>query len=104
MTTIAFQGVPGAYSDLACRRAYPGWATLPCPSFEAAMEAVRDGRAQLAMLPRENSLAGRVPETGDCFTHPNGWVIEVTASDGRRIESLRLHPPAAPAAGAALQP
>jgi len=60
--TIAFQGVPGAYSDLACRQAYPGWTTLPCPSFEAAMEAVRDGRAGLAMLPCENSLAGRVPD------------------------------------------
>ncbi|WP_027285376.1 prephenate dehydratase [Rubritepida flocculans] len=60
--TIAFQGVPGAYSDLACRHAYPGWTTLPCPSFEAAMAAVREGRAQLAMLPCENSLAGRVPD------------------------------------------
>ena len=59
---IAFQGVPGAYSDLACRHAYPGWTTLPCPSFEAAMAAVRDGRAALAMLPCENSLAGRVPD------------------------------------------
>ena len=59
---IAFQGVPGAYSDLACRAAYPGWTTLPCPSFEAAMAAVRDGTAQLAMLPCENSLAGRVPD------------------------------------------
>ena len=49
--TIAFQGLLGAYSDLSCRHAYPGWATLPCPSFEAAMEAVRDGRAALAMLP-----------------------------------------------------
>ena len=39
--TIAFQGLPGAYSDLACRDAYPGWTTLPCPSFEAAMDAVR---------------------------------------------------------------
>ena len=37
--TIAFQGLPGAYSDLACRAAYPGWRTLPCPSFEAAMDA-----------------------------------------------------------------
>ena len=54
MTTIAFQGLPGAYSDLACRDAYPGWATLPCPSFEAAMDAVRDGAADLAMLPCEN--------------------------------------------------
>jgi prephenate dehydratase len=59
---IAFQGVPGAYSDLACRAAYPGWTTLPCPSFEAAMAAVREGRAELAMLPCENSLAGRVPD------------------------------------------
>ena len=60
--TIAFQGVPGAYSDLACRHAYPGWTTLPSPSFEAAMAAVRDGHAALAMLPCENSLAGRVPD------------------------------------------
>ena len=59
---IAFQGLPGAYSDLACRAAYPGWRTLPCPSFEAAMDAVRAGEAKLAMLPCENSLAGRVPD------------------------------------------
>ena len=60
--TIAFQGRPGAYSDLACRNAYPGWTTLPCDTFEAAMEAVRGGRAELAMMPTENSLAGRVPD------------------------------------------
>jgi prephenate dehydratase len=60
--TIAFQGVPGAYSDLACRHAYPGWTTLSCPSFEAAMSAVREDRAEMAMLPCENSLAGRVPD------------------------------------------
>lgn len=62
MPTIAFQGVPGAYSDLACRHACPGWTTLPCASFEEAMRAVRAGRADLAMLPCENSLAGRVPD------------------------------------------
>ncbi len=62
MTVIAFQGLPGAYSDLACRAAYPGWTTLPCPSFEAAMDAVRNREATLAMLPCENSLAGRVPD------------------------------------------
>ena len=59
---IAFQGLPGAYSDLACRNAYPGRGTLPCESFESAMEAVRSGKAELAMLPCENSLAGRVPD------------------------------------------
>jgi prephenate dehydratase len=62
MPIIAFQGVPGAYSDLACRHAYPGWTTMPCASFEAAIEAVRDGAAELAMLPCENNLAGRVPD------------------------------------------
>jgi prephenate dehydratase len=62
VSIIAFQGLPGAYSDLACRAAYPGYTTLPCPSFEAAMEALRDHRADLAMLPCENSLAGRVPD------------------------------------------
>ena len=59
---IAFQGEPGAYSDLACRIAYPTMTTLPCPTFEAAIEAVREGKADLAMLPCENSLAGRVPD------------------------------------------
>jgi prephenate dehydratase len=59
---IAFQGRPGAYSDLACRNAYPHWTTLPCDTFQAAMEAVRTGAADLAMMPTENSLAGRVPD------------------------------------------
>jgi len=59
---IAFQGVAGAYSDLACRAAFPGMGTLPCESFESAIAAVKDGQASLAMLPCENSLAGRVPD------------------------------------------
>jgi prephenate dehydratase len=59
---IAFQGLPGAYSDLACRNAFPEMRTLSCETFEAAIEAVREGSAELAMLPCENSLAGRVPD------------------------------------------
>ncbi len=42
-------------------------------------------------------MAGRVPEAGERFQHPNGWGIEVTASDGRRVERLMLHPPVAAA-------
>ena len=59
---ISFQGVPGAYSDLACRDAYPDMQTLPCTSFEYAIDAVREGQADLGMLPCENSLAGRVSD------------------------------------------
>lgn len=62
MTNIAFQGQHGAYSDLACRMAFPDMTTLPCESFEAAIAAVHEGRAALAMLPPENSLAGRVAD------------------------------------------
>ena len=72
---IAFQGVPGAYSDLACRAAYPGMETLPCESFETAIDAVRDGRATLAMLPCENSLAGRVPDIHHLLPHSGLFVV-----------------------------
>lgn len=59
---ISFQGQAGAYSDLACRMAFPGAQTLPCETFQAAIAAVHGGGADLAMLPPENSIAGRVPD------------------------------------------
>ena len=60
--TISFQGALGAYSDLACRRVFPKMTTLPCNQFEDAFAAVREGRAALAMIPIENSVAGRVAD------------------------------------------
>lgn len=60
--TIAFQGAPGAYSDLACRTAYPAMTTLGCATFEEAFAAVREGRAERAMIPIDNSVAGRVAD------------------------------------------
>ena len=60
--TIAFQGEPGAYSDLACRAVHPEMVTLPCASFEQAFAAVETGRAALGMIPIENSVAGRVAD------------------------------------------
>ena len=60
--TIAFQGVPGAYSDLACRVIYPEMASLPCESFEDTFAAVSENRAILALIPIENSVAGRVAD------------------------------------------
>src|SRR3954447_1847982 len=60
--TIAFQGAFGAYSDLACRHVFPEMATLPCNQFEDAFAAVRENRAALAMMPIENSVAGRVAD------------------------------------------
>jgi prephenate dehydratase len=60
--TIAFQGAHGAYSDLACRTAYPAMTSLACATFEEAFTAVREQRAELAMIPIDNSVAGRVAD------------------------------------------
>jgi prephenate dehydratase len=62
MTKIAFQGFHGAYSDLACRAVYPGMETLPCATFEDAFRAVQEGEADCAMIPVDNTLAGRVAD------------------------------------------
>ena len=59
---ITFQGMPGANSDMACRVVFPEMSTLPCESFEETFAAVRERRAKYAMIPVENSLAGRVAD------------------------------------------
>ncbi len=60
--TISFQGAPGAYSHQACVEAFPDMDPMPCDSFEQAIAAVKEGRADLAMLPVENSTYGRVAD------------------------------------------
>ena len=59
---IAYQGEPGANSHLACRDAYPRMEPLACPTFEDALAAVKSGEAKFAMIPIENSVAGRVAD------------------------------------------
>ncbi len=59
---IAFQGEPGANSDTACRNMFPSMEPLPCATFEDAFNAVENGKARLAMIPIENTIAGRVAD------------------------------------------
>lgn len=59
---ISFQGVIGAYSHLACLKYYPNFEPLACESFEEAFGAVSNQRADKAMIPVENTLAGRVAD------------------------------------------
>jgi prephenate dehydratase len=59
---IVFQGELGANSHIACNEAYPGYAPVPCPTFEDAFTAVANGEADLGMIPIENSVAGRVSD------------------------------------------
>jgi prephenate dehydratase len=59
---IAYQGEPGANSHIVCKEHYPDWDTLPCASFEDVFAAVESGEADLAMIPIDNSIAGRVAD------------------------------------------
>ncbi|QRM53834.1 prephenate dehydratase [Sinorhizobium sp. BG8] len=59
---IAFQGDYGANSDMACRDMFPDMEPLPCQTFEDAFLAVENGEADLAMIPIENTIAGRVAD------------------------------------------
>jgi prephenate dehydratase len=59
---IAFQGELGANSHEACLAAYPDYEPVPCATFEEAFDAVKAGRAELGMIPVENSIAGRVAD------------------------------------------
>ncbi|HEY1300754.1 MAG TPA: prephenate dehydratase [Stellaceae bacterium] len=100
---ISFQGAPGAYSDLACRNVFPAITTLPCAQFEDAFAAVREGRAQLAMIPIENSVAGRVadihhlmPESGlyiigEHFERVNHQLLAVPGATLSTIRTVRSH-------------
>jgi prephenate dehydratase len=92
MTSIAFQGLPGAYSDLVCRASYPEMTTLPCETFEAAIDAVHSGAAALAMLPPENSIAGRVADM-HALLPASGLFI--TAEKFLRVEHCLLGIPGA---------
>jgi prephenate dehydratase len=99
--TIAFQGWPGANSDLACRRVFPGRDTLPCPSFEDTIAAVHDDRAVLAMIPVENSVAGRVADIHHLLPSSGLHIVaehfqrvthHLLAVPGTRIEQIaRVH-------------
>src|SRR5882672_4949715 len=101
--TIAFQGAPGAYSDLACRQVFPAMTTLPCAAFEDAFAAVRDGKAALAMMPIENSVAGRVADIhhlmpdsglfiiGEHFERVNHHLLALPGATLASIRTVRSH-------------
>ncbi len=59
---VAFQGAPGANSHIAVREVFPDGLALPCFSFDDAIDAVKEGIADRAMIPIENSLHGRVAD------------------------------------------
>ncbi len=89
---IAFQGEPGANSDMACRAAFPYMTTLPCPTFDTAMGAVQAGKAELAIIPVENSIAGRVADLHSLLPHTK---LKIVAEHFQRVEHCLVALPGA---------
>ncbi len=96
---ISFQGEPGAYSDMACRAVFPDKTTLACPSFEDTFAAVNDGRAGLAMIPIENSSAGRVADIHHLLPEGNLHIVgehfqkvnhQLLAPKGATVDSVKV--------------
>ena len=81
---IAFQGELGANSDEACRTHFPDHEPMPCATFEEAFEAVKSGAAELAMIPVENSIAGRVADVHHLLPESGLYIV------GERFKAIRF--------------
>ena len=95
---MAFQGEPGSNSDEACRSYFPDYEPVPCATFEDAFEAVKSHACALALIPVENSLAGRVPDVHHLLPGSGLRIVgerfkpihfQLMANPGVRLEDVR---------------
>ncbi|MEM8811379.1 MAG: prephenate dehydratase [Pseudomonadota bacterium] len=96
--TVAFQGEPGANSHIACNDVYPDAEAVACPTFEDCFAAVEGGSADLAMIPIDNSVAGRVADIHHLLPHSSLHIIgeyflpihhQLVAPRGTRLEDVK---------------
>jgi prephenate dehydratase len=95
---IVYQGEPGANSHIACRDQFPEMEAVGCATFEDALNAVRAGEAACAMIPIENSVAGRVADVHHLLPDSGLQIIgehferishQLLALPGARVADLR---------------
>jgi len=103
---IAFQGEPGANSHIACRDVYPDYAPVPFQTFEECFSALTGGTVDLAMIPVENSTAGRVADIhyllpqsevhiiGEYFLPVRHQLLGLPGSTLEGVKCARSHPQA----------
>jgi prephenate dehydratase len=100
---VAYQGEPGANSHIACLEARPDHEPMACRTFEDAFQAVKDGGAALAMIPIDNSVAGRVADIhhlmpqsnlsiiGEHFLPVHHQLLMVKGADAGAIKEVHSH-------------
>ena len=100
---IAYQGEAGANSHIACIEAYPGHEPLACGTFEDAFQAVKDGEVALAMIPIDNSVAGRVADihhlmprsnlyiVGEHFLRVHHQLLAIPGADRAKLRTVHSH-------------
>jgi prephenate dehydratase len=103
MDRISYQGEPGANSHLACTEAFPGSVPVACPTFEDALAAVKSGDCRYAMIPIENSVAGRVADihhllpraqlfiTGEHFLRVRHQLMALPGASLQSVKSVYSH-------------
>ncbi len=98
MDRIVYQGEAGANSHLACREVHPEMEPVPCPTFEDALQAVKAGEARYAMIPIENSVAGRVADIHHLLPGAGLFIVaehfqrvrhQLLVRKGTRLEDVR---------------
>lgn len=106
MKKVAYQGVQGAYSHLACHHVYPNYEAIACKSFDDTMYLVEEDEVDIAMIPMENSTAGRVEEIyrlipkmklyiiGEHFESVNHCLLALPGAKIEDIKSVSSHPQA----------
>ena len=100
---FSFQGVKGAYSELAGKKIFPNSTSMPNKTFEEMFEAVRKNKVQVALVPIENSRAGRVADTqrlipesnlkiiGEYFLEVNHCLLAIPGASLEDIKRIHSH-------------
>lgn len=103
---IAFQGILGSYSSMACQDYYPDMEKVACPTFTDVFDAVEKGDVKYGMIPLENSYAGRVSEihnllkckevsiVAEHFQEIRHHLVGLAKSDIDNIKEVYSHPQA----------
>lgn len=95
---VAYQGLPGAYSESAAAKAYPNCEPVPCEQFDSAFDAVERWLVDRAVLPIENSLGGSIHRNYDLLLRHRLHIVGevkyavrhcLLANHGVKLEDLR---------------